>query len=71
MKSKILNLYRPKSFVFEDSFSGIQAGLAGGFTTIALATTHPREILISQNAHHIVKDLSEVNPQWIVQGKIF
>jgi len=59
-----------KSFVFEDSFSGIQAGLAGGFTTIALATTHTREILLAQNAHHIVNNLSEVNPQWILKGKI-
>jgi len=59
-----------RSFVFEDSFSGIQAGLAGGFITIALATTHPREALIPQNAHRIVKDLSEVDPQWLVRGRL-
>jgi beta-phosphoglucomutase-like phosphatase (HAD superfamily) len=59
-----------RSFVFEDSFSGLQAGLAGGFITIALATTHPREALEPQRAHQIVQDLSEVNPEWLVKGQI-
>lgn len=59
-----------RSFVFEDSFSGIQAGLAGGFITIALATTHPREALLPQQANHIVGDLSEVDPEWLVNGKV-
>ena len=58
------------SFVFEDSFSGIQAGLAGGFITIALATTNTREALLPQNAHRIVKDLSEVDAGWLVRGRL-
>jgi HAD superfamily hydrolase (TIGR01509 family) len=58
------------SFVFEDSFSGLQAGLAGGFITIALATTHPREALVPQGAHRIVKDLSEVDAGWLVRGRL-
>jgi beta-phosphoglucomutase-like phosphatase (HAD superfamily) len=56
------------SFVFEDSFSGIQAGLAGGFTTVALATTNTPEALASQGPHRIVKDLSQVDPGWLVRG---
>ena len=59
-----------RSFVFEDSFSGLQAGLAGGFITIALATTHPREALVPQNAHRIVSNLSEVDPQWLARGRL-
>ena len=59
-----------KSFVFEDSFSGLQAGLAGGFITIALATTHPHEALLPQNAHRIVNNLSEVDPQWLARGRL-
>jgi HAD superfamily hydrolase (TIGR01509 family) len=58
------------SFVFEDSFSGIQAGLAGGFITIALATTNTREALLPQKAHRIVKDLSEVDAGWLVRGRL-
>ena len=58
------------SFVFEDSFSGLQAGLTGGFITIALATTNTREQLEPVGAHRIVKDLSEVDPQWLARGRL-
>ena len=58
------------SFVFEDSFSGLQAGLAGGFVTIALATTHPPAQLAPLGAHRIVKDLSEVDPRWLAEGRL-
>jgi HAD superfamily hydrolase (TIGR01509 family) len=58
------------SFVFEDSFSGIQAGLAGGFITVALATTHTRAQLEPIGAHRILRDLSEVDPQWLVRGRL-
>ena len=57
------------SFVFEDSFAGIEAGLRGGFQTIALATTNPREQLIPTGAHRIVPNLASVDPQWIIQGQ--
>lgn len=58
------------SFVFEDSFSGIQAGLAGGFITVALATTHTRAQLEPIGAHRTIRDLSEVDPQWLVRGRL-
>ena len=58
------------SFVFEDSFSGLQAGLAGGFITIALATTNTRAQLAPVGAHRIVADLSEVDPQWLARGRL-
>ena len=58
------------SFVFEDSFSGLQAGLAGGFITIALATTNTREQLGAVGAHRIVEDLSEVDPRWLARGRL-
>ena len=59
-----------RSFVFEDSFSGLQAGLAGGFITIALATTNTRAQLEPVGAHRIVGDLSEVDPQWLARGRL-
>ncbi len=58
------------SFVFEDSFSGLQAGLAGGFITIALATTNTRAQLAPVGAHRIVADLSEVDPGWLARGRL-
>ncbi len=41
--------------VFEDAHVGIEAGLAGGFTVVAVAGTHPRETL--ENAHRVVDRL--------------
>lgn len=58
------------SFVFEDSFAGLRAGLAGGFITVALATTHSRAQLADVGAHRIVADLSEVDPQWLAEGRL-
>ena len=58
------------SFVFEDSFSGLQAGLSGGFITVALATTNTRAQLAPVGAHRIVADLSEVDPRWLARGRL-
>lgn len=41
--------------VFEDAHVGIEAGLAGGFTVVAVAGTHPRETL--ESAHRVVDRL--------------
>lgn len=44
--------------VFEDAHVGIEAGLAGGFTVVGVASTHPRESLVG--AHCIVDRLDEL-----------
>lgn len=49
---------RPESsYVFEDSFHGLQAGVASGATVIGLATTHPREAILSKS-HHVIDDFT-------------
>ncbi len=40
--------------VFEDSLSGIEAGLAGGMTVVAVTTTNPRETLQEAGAALVV-----------------
>lgn len=45
MAARMLNTLPENSFVFEDSFQGIEAGRRAGATVIALATTNPREAL--------------------------
>lgn len=47
--------------VFEDSFSGIEAGIAGGMTVVALATTHSRENLEGRGATLIVESFEELS----------
>lgn len=45
--------------VFEDSLAGIEAGIAGGFKVIAVATTNPAELLRRTRAHYVVERLTE------------
>lgn len=46
-----------QSYVFEDSFHGLRAGMDSGATVIGLATTNPREA-IREKAHHIIDDFT-------------
>ncbi|WP_373840847.1 HAD family hydrolase, partial [Bacteroides heparinolyticus] len=43
------------SYVFEDSFNGLKAGIASGATVIGLTTTNSREA-IAPLCHHILDD---------------
>lgn len=47
--------------VFEDSLAGIEAGIAGGFKVIAVATTNPADLLRRTRAHCVVERLTEVS----------
>ncbi|GAB4113917.1 MAG: HAD family hydrolase [Acidobacteriota bacterium] len=46
--------------VFEDSRSGIQAGLAAGARCVALATTHTAQELADLRPHRIIRDFHEL-----------
>lgn len=48
------------TFVFEDSFHGLQAGMTSGATVIGLATTNSREA-IAGKAHFIVDDFTAMS----------
>ncbi|KAA6310149.1 Phosphorylated carbohydrates phosphatase, partial [termite gut metagenome] len=43
------------TYVFEDSFYGLQAGIASGATVVGLATTNSREA-ITGKAHYVIDD---------------
>ncbi len=45
------------TYVFEDSFHGLQAGMASGATVVGLATTNTREA-IAGKAHYIIDDFT-------------
>ena len=47
------------TYVFEDSFHGVQAGMTSGATVIGLATTTTRKA-ITGKAHYIIDDFSEM-----------
>jgi beta-phosphoglucomutase-like phosphatase (HAD superfamily) len=47
--------------VFEDSPSGIRAGVASGATVIAVCTSHERPQIENCGAHYIVENLKRVS----------
>lgn len=49
-----------RCIVFEDSFSGIQAGLNAGMTVVGIATEHSPERLIQAGASLAVRDFTEI-----------
>lgn len=55
-----LGVVPERCVVFEDAFSGLEAGLRAGMTVIALATTHTRDELKQTNAHLIIDDFTQL-----------
>lgn len=53
----VLGVTPAHSFVFEDSFHGLQAGMDSGATVIGLATTNSRES-IEHKAHYVIDDFT-------------
>lgn len=59
--ARTLDLPPQNIVVIEDALAGIEAGIAGGFKVIAVATTNPADLLRRSAAHYVVERLSEVN----------
>ena len=58
-----------KCVVFEDSPSGIRAGVASGATVIAVCTSHERSKIENCGAHYIVENMEKVHCN-VVDGKL-
>lgn len=56
---KVFGTTPEQTFVFEDSFHGLQAGMASGATVFGLATTNSREA-IAGKAHYIIDDFRQM-----------
>lgn len=52
---KVFDTTPETTYVFEDSFNGLKAGMASGATVIGLATTNPRAE-IAPLCHHVLDD---------------
>ncbi|KAH9480865.1 putative phosphatase HAD1 [Psilocybe cubensis] len=54
--------YDPKRcVVFEDSPSGIKAGVASGATVVAVCTSHERSKIENCGAHYIIEDMESIS----------
>lgn len=57
--------------VFEDSPSGIKAGVASGATVIAVCTSHEKEKIENAGAHYLVENMDKVRCEPVeVDGKL-
>lgn len=70
LAAKELGIPIEKCVVFEDSPSGIKAGVASGARTIAICTSHPVEKINSQGAHYIVPSLDCVHVKRMPGGRL-
>ncbi|KZP18939.1 HAD-like protein [Athelia psychrophila] len=61
LAAKELGFDCKRTIVFEDSPSGIRAGVASGATVIAVCTSHERSKIENCGAHYIVEDMSKVH----------
>ncbi|MCS6833559.1 MAG: HAD family phosphatase [Flammeovirgaceae bacterium] len=50
-----------RCLVIEDSFSGIEAGIAAGAKVIGITTTHTREELAATNVSLVIEDFDELS----------
>ncbi|MEM9160312.1 MAG: HAD family phosphatase [Verrucomicrobiota bacterium] len=57
----LINTPAERCVVFEDSFSGIEAGLAGGMKVVAIATTNTREALEEKDVALVVDSFEELS----------
>jgi hypothetical protein len=60
LAAKELGFDAKKCVVFEDSPSGIRAGVASGATVIAVCTSHERSKIENCGAHYLVENMEKV-----------
>jgi beta-phosphoglucomutase family hydrolase len=58
----LLNLAPEECAVFEDSVSGIKAGLSAGSRCVAVATTHRKDELRTLSPHLVIRDFRDLHP---------
>ncbi|XP_027360043.1 haloacid dehalogenase-like hydrolase domain-containing protein Sgpp [Abrus precatorius] len=56
---EVLKASKDHTFVFEDSVSGIKAGVAAGMPVIGLATRNPEHILMEAKPAFLIKDYAD------------
>ncbi|KAJ4482434.1 HAD-like domain-containing protein [Lentinula aciculospora] len=65
LAAKCLGYNPKKCVVFEDSPSGIRAGVASGATVIAVCTSHERSKIENCGAHFIVDNMEKVKCEFV------
>jgi len=69
LAAECLGYEASKCVVFEDSPSGIRAGVASGATVVAVCTSHERSQIENCGAHYIVENMESVHCE-MVDGRL-
>ncbi|THH30038.1 hypothetical protein EUX98_g4145 [Antrodiella citrinella] len=69
LAAKCLGFDARNCVVFEDSPSGIRAGVASGATVIAVCTSHDRAKIENCGAHYIVENMEKVRCETVGEGE--
>ncbi|CAN4078136.1 unnamed protein product [Withania somnifera] len=56
---ELLKVSEEHTFIFEDSFSGIKAGVAAGMPVVGLATRNPPHVLMEAKPAFLIKDYED------------
>ncbi|KAL4602211.1 hypothetical protein ACB092_10G037400 [Castanea dentata] len=56
---EIINVSKDHTFVFEDSVSGIKAGVAAGMPVVGIATRNPEHLLMEAKPIFLIKDYED------------
>lgn len=56
---EVLNISKEHTFIFEDSVSGIKAGVAAGMPVVALTTGNPEHRLMEAKPSLVIKDFAD------------
>ncbi|WWC91349.1 uncharacterized protein L201_006292 [Kwoniella dendrophila CBS 6074] len=65
-----LGIAPTRAVVFEDSPSGIKAGVASGATVIAVCTSHTRDKIENLGAHYVVDTMDQVKVDHLEDGQL-
>lgn len=66
--AKAIGVDPRRCIVFEDSTSGIEAGVAGGMTVVALATTHSKDYLERSGAAWIKESFCDIGLPELIEA---
>ncbi|GKU95692.1 hypothetical protein SLEP1_g9021 [Rubroshorea leprosula] len=56
---EVLKVSKDHTFIFEDSVSGIRAGVAAGMPVVGLTTRNPEDVLMKANPTFLIKDYDD------------
>ena len=71
LAAKYLNVSSARCIVFEDSISGVRAGVAAGCTVVGVLSSQTRDVMISLGCADTIHDFTQIDVQDMMDGRPF